>query len=100
MSTHQVSKPRAAKKSIADESGRPGTWRSKVGCEAIEEPCTTRIRPAGRDGSAAYFSHMNRRASPLVVQCSSPRMGAGGVTGLFMDRLQIFERGLQALARE
>ena len=25
---------------IANESGRPGTLRSKVGCEAIDEPCT------------------------------------------------------------
>src|SRR5436309_6947277 len=86
MSTHHVSKPRAAKKSIAEESLRPGTCRSKVGCEAIDEPCTNRMRPAGPDGSLAYFSHMNRRAPPLLVQCSSPRKVVG-VAGLFMRLL-------------
>ena len=51
MSTHQVSKPRAANQSITEESGRPGTCRSKVGCDAIDEPCTNRMVPAGPDGS-------------------------------------------------
>src|SRR2546428_833735 len=32
---------------MADESGRPGTWRSKVGVEAIDEPWTKRIVPRG-----------------------------------------------------
>src|SRR6516162_9013098 len=84
MSTHHVSYPRAAKKSMTDESGRPGTCRSKVGCDAMEEPCTNRIRPAGPAGSPAYFSNRNRRTSPFCVQCSSPRIAAGGATGLFM----------------
>src|SRR6266550_4352217 len=85
MSTHQQSKPRAANQSITEESLRPGTCRSKVGCEAIEEPCTNRMVPAGPVGSLAYFSHMNRRTSlPLLVQCSSPRIAAVGETGLFM----------------
>src|SRR5947207_903978 len=90
MSTHQQSKPRAANQSIAEESLRPGTCRSKVGCEAIEEPCTNRMVPAGPVGSLAYFSHMNRRTSlPLLVQCSSPRMVAVGETGLFIMSLQV-----------
>src|SRR5215208_5965385 len=88
MSTHQVSKPRRANQSMAEESGRPGTCRSKVGCDAIDEPCTNRKVPAGPDGSPAYFSHRNRRtSSPLLVQCSSPRMAAGGVTATFMQML-------------
>src|SRR3954465_12172403 len=78
MSTHQVSKPRAAKKSIAEESGRPGTWRSKVGCEAIEEPCTNRIVPLVAAGSATHLFHMNSFTPPsLVVQCSVPTIVAG-----------------------
>src|SRR5205809_5091865 len=93
MSTHQQSKPRAANQSIAEESGRPGTCRSKVGCEAIEEPCTNRMVPAGPVGSPAYFSHMNSRTSlPLLVQCSSPRIAAPGATGLFI-LLLLFLRG-------
>src|SRR6266850_1046398 len=89
MSTHQQSKPRAANQSIAEESERPGTCKSKVGCEAIDEPCTNRMRPAGPDGSPAYFSHRNRRTSPLLVQCSSPRMAVFGNTGLFMGFLPV-----------
>src|SRR5215468_1047100 len=85
MSTHQVSKPRAAKKSIAENSLRPGTCRSKVGCEAIEEPCTNNIVPRVCAGSPAHFSHMNSFTSlPLLVQCSSPRMAALGVKGFFI----------------
>src|ERR1700753_1990683 len=67
----QVSKPRSAKYSIAEECGRPSTCRSKVGCEAIDEPCTNRtvpfLAPPG-----ARFSHRNRLASPFLVQCSWP----------------------------
>src|SRR5712672_1968272 len=62
---------------MAEESVRPGTCRSKVGVEAMEEPCTNRIVPMVLAGSPAYFSNMNRRTSlPLLVQCSSPRTGA------------------------
>ena len=39
MSTHQQSKPRRANQSIAEDSGWPGTWRSKVGVEAIDVVC-------------------------------------------------------------
>src|ERR1700716_742780 len=72
MSTHQQSKPRAANQSIAEESGRPGTCRSKVGCEAIEEPCTNRIVPVLWPGSTAHLFHRNSFTSPLSVQCSVP----------------------------
>src|SRR5215510_15930390 len=90
MSTHQVSKPRAAKKSIAENSLRPGTCRSKVGCEAIEEPCTNRMVPRVCAASPAYFSHRNSFTSlPLLVQCSSPRMAGLGVTGLFIVWLRL-----------
>ena len=42
MSTLQQTKPRRANQSMTDESGRPGTCRSNVGCDAIDEPCTNR----------------------------------------------------------
>src|SRR5882672_6427250 len=89
MSTHQQSKPRAANQSITELSGRPGTCRSKVGCEAMDEPCTNRILPAGPDGSPACLFQRNSRTSlPLLVQCSSPRITAAGETGLFMLSLR------------
>src|SRR6185295_14397209 len=75
MSTVQQTKPRCANQSITDESGRPGTVRSNVGCEAIDEPWTksTAGLPAGE---STYFSHRNRRTSPSGVcfcaQCSTP----------------------------
>src|SRR5262249_14042904 len=83
MSTHQVSKPCLAKYSIAEESGRPGTSRSNVGCDAIDEPCTNRTMPLPLAGSPMHFSHMNSLAGPslavLVVQCSWPVMLAPAV---------------------
>src|ERR671937_1211136 len=79
MSTHQVSYPRAEKKPIPENSPRPGTCRSKVGCDAMDAPCTNKIRPAGPDGSAPCLFHRNRRTSlPLLVQCFSPRSVAAG----------------------
>src|SRR5262245_43508968 len=82
MSTHQVSKPCCANQSIAEESARPGTWRSKVGCEAIEEPCTNNTTPFARLGSPAHFSQRNSftRSPPssLWVQCSRPARATAG----------------------
>src|SRR5687768_6342160 len=57
---------------MAEECGRPGTWRSNVGCEAIEEPWTKRIVPAFRVPCAAGLFHRKRFTSPLRVQCSVP----------------------------
>src|SRR5215470_12227877 len=58
---------------MTDESGRPGTCRSKVGCEAMDEPCTNRMVPAVLAGSPAHLFHMNSFTSlPLLVQCSVP----------------------------
>jgi hypothetical protein len=75
MSTHQQTKPRCANQSITDESGRPGTSRSNVGCDAIDEPWTNST--AGLpSGDPTNFSHRNRRTSPLWVQCSTPVTGA------------------------
>src|SRR5262245_55100358 len=71
MSTDQVSKPRAAKKSMTDESERPGTCRSKVGCDAMDEPCTNRMVPSF-SGAGERFSHMKSLTSPFCVQCSWP----------------------------
>src|SRR5947207_1950251 len=66
----QVSKPCSANHSIAEECGRPGTWRSKVGCEAIDEPCTKRIVP--RMARAGCLRQRKSLTSPLRVQCSVP----------------------------
>ena len=48
------------------------TWRSKVGCDAIDEPCTNRIVPRSWVFCARRFSHRNSLASPFLVQCSVP----------------------------
>src|SRR5450631_3551596 len=62
---------------MAEEPGRPGTCRSKVGCEAIDEPCTNRMVPMLLAGSPAHFSNMNSFTPPsLPVQCSSPLIAA------------------------
>src|SRR5262245_33163370 len=76
MSTHHVSKPRAANQSITEECGRPGTCRSKVGVAAIEEPCTNSIVPCPPCGLPQNFSHRYSRTSPFRVQCSCPVTGA------------------------
>src|SRR5437763_5198378 len=75
MSTLQHTNPRSANQSITEESGLPGTLRSKVGCDAIDEPCTKRI--AGLpSGESTYFSQRKSRTSPsgvaFFVQCSTP----------------------------
>src|SRR5262245_16749655 len=72
LSKHQLSKPRAANQSIADESGRPGTCKSNVGCDAIDEPWTNTIVPLASRDSTLLFRHRNSRTSPLRVQCSVP----------------------------
>src|SRR5262245_16604083 len=77
---------------MTEESAHPGTCRSKVGCEAMDEPCTNKILPAGPEGSPACLFHRNRRTSlPLSVQCSSPRMTAAGEMGLFTVRLLVLD---------
>src|SRR5512132_2057378 len=87
MSTVQHTKPRFANQSIADESGRPGTVRSKVGCEAIDEPCTNST--AGLlSGEPTNFSHRNRRTSPLWGQCSTPVTWAAAVACAVMRILE------------
>src|SRR4029077_12614202 len=77
MSTHQQSKFCRAKKSITEESGRPDTCRSKVGCAAMDEPWTNRMVPAVLAGSPAHFSNMKSLAPSLVVQWSSALIAAG-----------------------
>src|ERR1700704_6633002 len=75
---HQVSKPRAANQSITEESARPGTFRSKVGCEAIEEPCTKSTVPRLCASAAGSFCQTNSRtlSLPLLTQCSLPASAA------------------------
>src|SRR5947209_20133945 len=87
MSTHQVSYPCLAKYSIAEESGRPGTSRSKVGCDAIEEPCTNRIMPFVAAGSPATLFQRKSLTSPLLVQCSVP----GSAACAFTESLSFME---------
>src|ERR1700722_1032422 len=68
---------------MADESGRPGTSRSKVGWPAIEEPCTNSTVPLVWAGSPSHLFHRNSfTLSSLVVQCSAPvrRCGDGAVS--------------------
>ena len=57
---------------MAEESGRPGTVRSNVGCEAIEEPWTKRMQPMGRVPAAGRLFQRKSFTSPLRVQCSVP----------------------------
>src|SRR5215471_15301371 len=94
MSTHQQSKPRRANQSITEESARPGTSRSKAGCEAIDEPCTnsTTGLPAAEPTN---FCHRNRRTLPLRVQCSTPTT-RGALVSFTMRPLRFaVERRLQ-----
>src|SRR5687767_11805468 len=85
---HQVSKPRSANHSIAEECGRPGTCRSKVGCEAIDEPCTNRIVPRGPP-AAEGLCHRKSLISPFLVQYSVPFIVAGlRYVGEFPDFMQ------------
>src|SRR5215467_15568057 len=91
---------------MTDESDRPGTCRSKVGCEAMEEPCTNRMVPPVLAGSPAHLFHRNSFTSlPLLVQCSVPVMrncsfmattppsfGLDGVR--FDDHRPLFDLGL------
>src|SRR4051794_32134410 len=72
MSTHQQSYPCFAKYSMAELSGRPGTSRSKVGCEAMDEPWTNRMVPFVFPGSPATLFQRKSLTSPLLVQCSVP----------------------------
>ena len=70
---------------IADESSRPSTCKSKVGCAAIEEPCTKRIVPAVPFAVPAHFSNMNSfTLSSFVVQCSSPRIAVAAATSFII----------------
>src|ERR1700681_3462489 len=93
MSTLQHTKPRRANQSMTDESGLPGTVRSNVGCDAIDDPCTNKI--AGLpSGEPTNFSQRKRRTLPLRVQCSTPvtgispgapsRVGNGGASLLLL----------------
>jgi hypothetical protein len=71
MSTHQQAKPRRANQSITDESGLPGTIKSNVGCDAIDEPCTnsTAGLPAGE---STNFSHKKSRMPLYDASCATP----------------------------
>src|SRR6185295_19209529 len=72
MSTHQVSKPRAANQSMAEEPALPGTCRSKTGVDASDDPCTKSIVPRAGTCPVEDFSQRNRRLSPLFAQCTFP----------------------------
>src|SRR5215469_6650728 len=72
---------------MTEESGRPGTSRSKVGWLAIDEPCTNRMMPLAWAGSASHlFNRKSFTLPSLVVQCSVParRCGEGDLAVSFM----------------
>src|SRR5580658_3458306 len=72
---------------MAEESGRPGTSRSKVGWLAIEEPCTNRMMPLVCAGSSSHLFHRKSFTLPsLLVQCSVPesRCGEGDLATSFI----------------
>src|SRR3954469_19443108 len=95
MSTVQQTKPRRANQSITDESGRPGTVRSNVGCDAIDEPWTKST--AGLfSGVPTNFSHRKRRTSPLRVQCSTPVTAASAAIAAFISTPKNCLVGLRA----
>src|SRR6476646_11414010 len=71
MSTLQQTKPRLANQSITDESGLPGTARSNVGCDAIDEPCT-KSNTGLSAGDPTNFSHMKSRMPFFEASCSTP----------------------------
>src|SRR5579864_876228 len=79
---------------MAEESGRPGTSRSKVGCEAMDEPCTNRIVPRVSAGLPAHLFHRNSFTSPLWAQCSRPaRRGVAAKAEIsLMDRSFVADR--------
>src|SRR6476660_3215194 len=71
MSTVQQAKPRLANQSITDESGRPGTVRSNVGWDAIDEPWTN--SSAGLpSGDPTNFSHRKSLMPFFDVSCATP----------------------------
>ncbi len=77
---------------MAEESLRPGTCRSKVGCEAMDEPCTNRMVPTLLAGSPAHFSHRNSFTSlPFSVQCSWPLIAAGLVISFMVELLFVLD---------
>src|SRR6476620_8364969 len=84
MSTVQQTKPRCANQSMTDESGRPGTVRSNVGCEAIDEPWTNNSSGLSC-GESTNFSQRKRRTSPLCAQCSTPSTRASLEAGARLD---------------
>src|SRR4051795_8905675 len=71
MSTVQQAKPRLANQSMTDESGRPGTARSNVGCDAIEEPCTN-SSTGFPSGDPTNFSHRKSRIPFFDASCATP----------------------------
>src|SRR5438034_10865325 len=87
MSTDQQTNPRRANQSMTDESGRPGTRRSNVGCDAIDDPWmkSTAGLPSG---APTYFSQRNRQTSPLLVQCSTPVTLASTAIGVVVVMAQ------------
>src|SRR5215467_1939106 len=82
---------------MTEESGRPSTRRSKVGCDAIDEPCTKRMVPTVVFGSPAHFSNMNSFTLPsLLVQCSSPRMAAARDTSFIVHLFEVVALAIPA----
>src|SRR3984957_18832991 len=82
---------------MAEESGRPGTSRSKVGWLAIEEPCTNRTMPFACAGSCSHLFHRKSFTLPsLLVQCSgrARRCGEGDLATSFMAAILVLRARL------
>src|SRR5215475_11331576 len=91
MSTHQQSKPRRANESMTEELGRPSTCKSKVGCDAIDEPCTkSRI-------AAAFFEHEASRWLLCRSNALRRRIAAAAFT---CSRLSLLRPGRAGSRRE
>ena len=92
MSMDQVSKPRSAKYSIAEECGRPSTWRSKVGCEAIEEPCKNRTVPFLAPPGALSLSALSVKAAATDVENRAEFLHRRAILGLHSaDHFEAFQ---------
>src|SRR5215471_14317893 len=97
MSTHQQSKPRRANQSMTEELGRPSTCKSKVGCDAIDEPCTKSMVPRGARIAAAFFEHEASRWLLCRSNALRRRIAAAAFT---CSRLSLLRPGRAGSRRE
>src|SRR3972149_4876981 len=78
---HQVSKPRAANQSMADESGRPGTCRSKGGWGGHRRSVYEKNGAAGRGTARSRLTGGFLPQEQLDFALAGPVLFAGGGAG-------------------